>query len=91
MEDNMKILHPHPETLYWILHDLYRFWKKDNWPLGLDRKIKFLFFKEPKKTDLLVIDFNQPQEMVVIQIHQLLTYLNFPKELEPIYWKYINS
>jgi hypothetical protein len=87
----MKFIHPHPETLNWILYDLYRFWKNDNWPLGcLDRKIKFLFFKEPKN-DLLEIDFNQPKEMVILQIHNLLSYLNFPVELEKIYWEYINS
>jgi hypothetical protein len=90
MEENMRILNPNIEQLYWILKDLFHFWKSNNWPWGMDKEIRFIFFKN-HNNDHLLIDFNQTQEMVVIQLHQLLAYLNFPVELESIYWEYINS
>lgn len=72
----------HIEQLYWVLEDFFHFWRESNFPIGLDRKI---IYKS------LLVDFNQPKEMVIIQIHNLLSNLNFPVELEKIYWKYINS
>jgi len=92
MEDNMKILHPHNDQLSWILDDLFRFWKRDNWPMNIsDKKLRILYFKEGKENELLIIDFDQPSEIVIIQIHYLLEYLNFPVELEKVYWQFINS
>jgi hypothetical protein len=86
----MKIINPHIEQMKWVLDDLFHFWKSNNWPLGIDKKIKFIFLKNPEN-DIFVVDFNQPQEMVVIQIHLLTSYLNFPVELDKVYWKYINA
>jgi len=73
----------HIEQLYWVMEDFFQFWKNDNWPLGIKKRIVVY--------ENWVIDFNYPYEEIVIQIHKVLSDLKFPVELEKIYWEYINS
>jgi len=83
----MKVIQPFDTyKVECLLSKFFYRWKENDWTLGHKRQLVFF---DSVFDEYFVVDFNQSTEDIIIQVHNFLAVMQFPVELDYLYWKFI--